>query len=277
MTQLINSIFMIIIVNLLSIPLLSYSYVLNKSNKLDHGEILRTVQQEDMGRLEWLLNEGVNPDYFDNTGDKWTALMHAVNKRSFDFVDRLLRARANVNQLERDGWTALHFAAAYGHIAIARLLIEAGADVTIKNNVGLTPIDVAKQNKKIEILEILESAKLNKLSPKTLEQIYLSNIEAQQQILSITNTNINKALVNDEILLFTLSEKGPNEELIKLLNKKIININIKSPGDGRTALHRASFSGNIDRMKLLIDNGAYINDLDSQNWTPLMFAAANVY
>ena len=36
------------------------------------------------------------------------------------------------------GWTALHYAARGGHIEVARLLLDRGADVNSKNEVSAT-------------------------------------------------------------------------------------------------------------------------------------------
>jgi len=37
----------------------------------------------------------------------------------------------------QDGWTALHWAAYKGHVAVLKCLLEAGADTTIKKNVTI--------------------------------------------------------------------------------------------------------------------------------------------
>ncbi len=40
--------------------------------------------------------------------------------------------------------TPLHYAAGYGRPAIARMLLDAGADKAAQNNTGKTPLDLAK-------------------------------------------------------------------------------------------------------------------------------------
>jgi ankyrin repeat protein len=55
------------------------------------------------------------------------------------------------------GYTVLMLAAGEGHIDIARILIEAGADVNV-NLKGWTAIDIASQNNHIEIVELLKKA-----------------------------------------------------------------------------------------------------------------------
>ena len=236
------------------------------SAALDHADILKCVQALDMGKLEWLLTEGVNPDYFDKQGDRWTPLIYAVAKGSSDFTDRLLRAGANPNQSERDGWTPLHFAAAYGHMSVGRQLLEAGASTKLKTKKDATPLDLAKEYEKYEMMEILEAAQNSGRDSDKVAAEYRINIERQFEGISMTSEN--------SALLFGMASNGPNHELHALLAKDDINVNAKSAGDGRTALHRAAHSGDVERLTMLLEKGAYINEVDSQSWSALMFAAS---
>ncbi|MBC6464475.1 ankyrin repeat domain-containing protein [Actinomadura alba] len=59
----------------------------------------------------------------------------------------LVELGADVRQpLNSHGWTALHFAAAYGDMRSARLLLDAGADPAARTLNGLTPADMAMGN-----------------------------------------------------------------------------------------------------------------------------------
>jgi len=49
-------------------------------------------------------------------------------------------ARADVNAAEKDGWTALHWAAMEGHTDVVRLLLQNGANVEAVTERGLTPL-----------------------------------------------------------------------------------------------------------------------------------------
>lgn len=252
--------------------LVSFSVIcssVNVQNDLVTQDILKAVQEEDMGRLEWILTEGVNPDFFNENGDRWTPLIFAVNKGKLDFVDRLLKGHANPNLAERDGWTPLHFSAAFGHIAIARALIEAGADVAIKTSAGKTAVDLAKEYKKWDVLETLEVAKRTNIPAQRAREQYLANLNGFQH----PDTS---ARGMDALNLFMkFAESGPTRDLQNMLITKTVNVNAKT-ADGRTALHRAAFSGNMERIQILIGAGAYVNELDTQSWSALMFAAANV-
>ena len=54
----------------------------------------------------------------------------------------LLEAGAEVTATTNKGWTPLHYAAEYGNTEIAQALITAGADVDAKNKWGSTPLQL---------------------------------------------------------------------------------------------------------------------------------------
>jgi ankyrin repeat protein len=87
-----------------------------------------------------LLERGANPTV---ASGKLTALMIA-SERGFLEVVRLLLGRPtatvnNTNNRNDDGWTALFGACFIGHAAVARALLESGADLRIARNDGTTP------------------------------------------------------------------------------------------------------------------------------------------
>jgi ankyrin repeat protein len=60
-------------------------------------------------------------------------------------VDKLLRAGADPNQVQQDGFTPLHAAAMHGDAAIAGLLLLAGADVKQKSAKGEDAAGLARK------------------------------------------------------------------------------------------------------------------------------------
>lgn len=92
-----------------------------------------------------------------------TPLHLAVLCDQRDVADLLITRRANLNAKAKDehGGTPLHWAAVLGRIAIARRLIEAGADVNSKDNHGFTPLDATYYGResgkeaKLKIAELL--------------------------------------------------------------------------------------------------------------------------
>ena len=71
---------------------------------------------------------------------KATALMRAHDE---EMTDVLLRAGADVNLRNAEGYTALIWAAAFNRKGIVKKLIAAGADVNVRNNDGKSAIDLA--------------------------------------------------------------------------------------------------------------------------------------
>jgi ankyrin repeat protein len=119
-----------------------------------------------------------------NNGD--TALMIASFQGNLEAVKKLVTAGAEVNQ---PGWTALHYAAANGDtdliafllenyayidaespnkttplmmavragkIYAVKLLLDEGADLTVKNDQGMTALDFARHYEQPDIIEGLE-------------------------------------------------------------------------------------------------------------------------
>jgi len=112
-----------------------------------------------------------------------TPMMLAAFKGRKDMVEKLIARKAEVN---KTGWTPLHYAAAIGnngivalliehsayidaespnqttpmmmaarggHISTVRLLIDEGADVNLKNDQGMTAIDFAERHGQKDIAE----------------------------------------------------------------------------------------------------------------------------
>jgi ankyrin repeat protein len=57
--------------------------------------------------------------------------------------------------LQVDDGTALHLSAIYGHLAVTKLLLEGGADPTLRTKSGNTALDWARSNGKSEVVALL--------------------------------------------------------------------------------------------------------------------------
>lgn len=84
--------------------------------------------------------------------DNLTPLHFAASNGHEKIVKALLDAGAHVNVKDDLGNTPLHLSAAQGHFRISMMLLGAGADATITNNSNQTPIDTANHNKKLAFL-----------------------------------------------------------------------------------------------------------------------------
>lgn len=109
------------------------------------------------GVINVLLDHGANANVQDTYG--WTPLMRAAYENRAGAVRAFLKNRkTRLDAADETGSTALHHAAAQGHVEIARLLLESGASVNARNREGLTPLEMAKRMKNEKIVLFLESS-----------------------------------------------------------------------------------------------------------------------
>ncbi|KAK9118097.1 hypothetical protein Scep_016190 [Stephania cephalantha] len=91
--------------------------------------------------------------------DGGNCLCLAVAKGDSDFLKRLLSNGVDPNSRDYDHRTPLHVAAAEGLYLMAKLLLEAGASVFLKDRWGRTPLDEARSSGNNKLIELLEVAK----------------------------------------------------------------------------------------------------------------------
>ncbi|ELU17633.1 hypothetical protein CAPTEDRAFT_38727, partial [Capitella teleta] len=87
---------------------------------------------------------GLSLESVDNQGN--TVLHHAssqADERMFH-VQFLLDARADANARDCFGMTPLHLAAMRGDLSLVKMLERNGADFTVRDDKGRTPLDVAR-------------------------------------------------------------------------------------------------------------------------------------
>ena len=68
-----------------------------------------------------------------------TPLISAVSFGKNDIAKALIDAKANLTLKNNDGSTALHAAAFFCRVEIVQMLIDAKADKSVRNNFGATP------------------------------------------------------------------------------------------------------------------------------------------
>lgn len=83
----------------------------------------------------------------------WTALHYAASIGNDGIVKVLLEHSAYIDAESPNGTTPIMMAARGGHIYTVKLLLDEGADATLKNASGMTAIDMASQNGHKDIAE----------------------------------------------------------------------------------------------------------------------------
>lgn len=182
----------------------------------------------------------------------WTPLHYAARVRSFYAVGSLLTAGADVNSIDLNGYTPLHYACQFsmevepeGRERVIDELIRGGADVNSQGRDGMTPLHYASMNGNERIINAL--------------------IEAG------ANVDIPDAPGNTPLLWAARKGGlGSTQNLWEVANKRLRD------NHGRTALHLAALSGMADVAEWLVTKaGADKEARDRSMYRPLHWAAIN--
>ncbi len=87
----------------------------------------------------------------------WTALHYAATNGHERIASYLLDKHAYIDALSPNGTTPLMMAARGGHIRVVKLLLDRGADLSKRNGLKMTAIEFAEQNNQSEIAAGLKS------------------------------------------------------------------------------------------------------------------------
>ena len=169
------------------INLLTRGFDPNTLNPAGEPGLLLAVKEPSIKVAEVLINWPKTDVELRNKQDE-SPLMMAAFKGLLDISQKLIARDADVN---KTGWTPLHYAATHGHLKViallldkhayidaespngstplmmaahygtpeaVKLLLESGADPLLKNQQGLSAIDFAQQAKRQDIAEIVAAA-----------------------------------------------------------------------------------------------------------------------
>jgi ankyrin repeat protein len=174
-------------------------------------------------------------------GGELTALVYAARSGAIDAARVLLEAGADVNQLTRYGWSPLLAATQNRNYQMGQFLIENGADVNIANKGGWTPLYLATDNRN------LEGGDYPTPEPDMDDLQYIQ--------------------------LLLKEGADPNARLTESTETRTVFTNQWLDENGATAFLRASQSGDIELMRLLLDHGADPHIYTELGVTPLSAAA----
>lgn len=113
------------------------------------------VNVGDLRIVQLLTAHGANIDVADSAGRSLLARAAAGGDHPTR-VRLLLDAGADSNHADEDGWTPLHVAAAHGYHHVAAELLAAGAHRSAVTLRGQVPIDFARQNGHLGVMQLLD-------------------------------------------------------------------------------------------------------------------------
>lgn len=88
----------------------------------------------------------------------WAPLHYAATGGHLEILNILLEEHAFIDAESPNGTTPLMMAAQYGSTASVKLLLEAGADTAMKNQLGLTALDFARRGNRPDAAQLISEA-----------------------------------------------------------------------------------------------------------------------
>eukprot|EP00897_Mesotaenium_endlicherianum_P005478 jgi/Mesen1/4959/ME000248S04246 len=110
------------------------------------------------GELQQALHSipGRNPNHPLDTANGWTALHYAARRGNVAVINQLIEEGAAVSEPSaKNGTTPLHLAAYGGHVDALRLLLQKGANINATTAGGWTPLHNAAKEGHEEVLRVL--------------------------------------------------------------------------------------------------------------------------
>ena len=251
-----------------------------------------------------------NPQFFENAEKISKMLIEYFSKGALEGnlnVDKLSRL-CGINAANINGQTALEEAAYKGHLLMAKLLIDKGANVNASENNGNTALTWAILKDALDIVKALidKDADVNIITKKGNTPLIIASFKAHLNIVKAlidkgTNINAvdkdgNTSLIiairdNHLDIALELIQEGANVNLannnggtalgiaantdhlamVKILIYKDANVNAVDKF-GCTALMAAVIPGHLETTKFLIEKGANVNAVDKDGNTPLTLA-----
>lgn len=224
-------------------------------------ELGEAVRRGDLEAMKSAIKAGADIDCCADLG-VGTPLMQAAFHKRIDAMRLLLDSGADINlQTIQDGQTVFHKVAFHctgeETLPLVELLMEKGADATIRDKNGKTPLDYA----------------IRGYGCQRLQNQIIAYAEKQGKISAVRTPSSNKKdpssdhTVNQQLIL---AAGDGDIERMKALIKIGADINCPDFSEG-TPLMAAVHLGRLEAAKLLLDLGANVNHRHkkSRGWTAL--------
>ncbi|QDP71218.1 hypothetical protein FOG18_00765 [Legionella israelensis] len=223
-----------------------------------------TVMKALLGKLKDLEKSSNNNSNTETQKAKHSALREAIRHNKLNVVRYLIEEEGTININEKDfnGYTLLHDAAnaeVYDAENIVKFLLEKGADPTILNRYGESPLHYAIKNYNTVAILLAHKDVVN-LPYTTAENM----------------SPLHKLFADEK---WRYKEKFKFKQVVKALLENGADINRKD-AKGMTALHYAitstpEWESDGAKMRMLLDNsnGLDVNIPNNEGLTPLHFAA----
>ncbi len=244
-----------------------------------YAEAARFFDRESMEALD---SEGI------------AAVHQAARNDHTEMMKVMIEKGVNINITEdapqEIGTTPLHIACIHGNTRMVKLLMDSGADDSMKTSQGETPAHFVVQMKQrykelksevrgemLQALSDIDTPRNDGKTPIILLQSMDYGMVCDLTLLLIErDVDLNRADNNGNTVLLAHTDNICNKDVVKELIRAGADVNAKNNA-GDTPLHHALRNGNSDVARFLIKKGADYNVANNRGEIPMEIAAAKGY
>ncbi len=232
--------------------------------------------------IKFLLNKGADTSIKANDGA--SLLLIAAEYGNDDLIQKLITTYgSDINAVSKYGETPLHGATFNGHINTIKLLLGLGADASIQNQLGYSPLQLAIQSgQTLEIIDILLDNSREPILIDSFKFLFISKLDDILELISdkvndlLTTNNFTQAL---EVVLEKIlwANKYPSDNEYKgvfefLLQNKITYAQLKHINFG---LDVCAKIGLVTSLTQMLENGVNLDYLYEGGSTALNISIAS--
>lgn len=220
-----------------------------------------------------LLKSGADPNQSDIHGNS-PLMICILAENGPEIVKLLLDAGANPNFQRKDGKTVMHLAYMLKNSEIIDILLKSGAKDLDPTQKLIAVVQGNGDTKRIQEL-INAGADVNvkdsRNTPLLHSAVENENFETVKLLIEASIDINSKDNMNLTALIYALISK--QTDIAKYLIEYGADVNIKDD-EGKTPLHYAIIEDDIDIINLILKEGIDINSVDNEGKTPLHYASS---
>lgn len=214
-------------------------------------------------------------------GSDEVGLVAAANDGNVEEVKALIATGSDVNAPSKEGgWRPLHAAIVKGYAPVCEALLNASADITVLNELQLSPLETAVRAEwfwNMNSFEIEDAGEHSNVNPAYVQGGYpkIFRMMLERHLLSGGGVDF---LTHRGYTLLEISCECGNADAIRVLKARGADVDRMSTfmAPFHPPLHRAVFYS-VEATEALLKCGADVNKPDSNGYSLLMKLIKNAY